>query len=269
MGENEEMDPYDVDASTSFGTVSTTLDQTGITKALEEESSQPSISKLSTLRLKLKSLRALNFTKSFKSAVSLKSPRSCSPNVLESRFKTCASLKRVDTPHALVFQSPDELAISRAISSALSTKARANRDGESVEPVVSVDSKVVGGSTSSNGTSKVTSNAEGDLMDVDDQSVEQSTFELSTLWHVIVSCIICIVLAGPAIVVDEIADVFRVLGSTSNPISGYILPTCFVLLLVPPGDMRKIKGLAVLMSMVVSVVSVSALYQQVRDLAVN
>merc|ERR1719361_144135 len=81
--------------------------------------------------------------------------------------------------------------------------------------------------------------------------------KLGTLWHVIVSCIICVILVAPAIAFTSLDDVITMLGSTCNPMSGYILPTIFVLALVPKEEQRKMKILAVFMSLVVGVVSVS------------
>merc|ERR1719266_1508762 len=90
--------------------------------------------------------------------------------------------------------------------------------------------------------------------------------EFGRVNHVVVSIIICVVLAAPAIFVDQIDDVFRVLGCTSNPVSGYILPTCFVLVLVPSNERKGMKIIAVLMSLVVAAVSISAFYQRICEI---
>merc|ERR1711879_1032545 len=90
---------------------------------------------------------------------------------------------------------------------------------------------------------------------------------LSTLKHVIISCVICIVLAVPAMFVDDIDVVFGLLGCTTNPISGYILPTCFVLLLVPSNEQKRMKVTAVMMSVVIAVLSVFNLYNKIVDLS--
>merc|ERR1711879_283070 len=96
----------------------------------------------------------------------------------------------------------------------------------------------------------------------DDEEVDE--LKLGTLWHVIVSCIICVILVAPAIAFKSLDGVITMLGSTCNPTSGYILPTIFVLALIPKMEQRKMKILAVFMSLVVGVVSVFSLYQLLK-----
>jgi len=96
----------------------------------------------------------------------------------------------------------------------------------------------------------------------DDEEVDD--LKLGTLWHVIVSCIICVILVAPAIAFKSLDGVITMLGSTCNPTSGYILPTIFVLALIPKMEQRKMKILAVFMSLVVGVVSVFSLYQLLK-----
>jgi len=110
---------------------------------------------------------------------------------------------------------------------------------------------------------KTASNPKGPGIDSND---DIDPTDLGTVAHIMFTLFICVVLAAPAVFVDEIAVVFRLLGCTSNPISGYILPTVFVLNLVPSNEARKMKVIAVSMSLVVAAVSAMALYQRICDI---
>merc|ERR1719499_2808257 len=94
----------------------------------------------------------------------------------------------------------------------------------------------------------------------------ESESVLAVISHVTYTLLICVVLAGPAIFVNRIDDVFRLLGSTTNPMSGYLLPTVFVLSLVPPKQHTPLKIIALIMSVAVASVSGIAFYQQICDI---
>lgn len=68
-----------------------------------------------------------------------------------------------------------------------------------------------------------------------------------------------------------VAQVFGFIGCTTNPVTGYILPTYFVWRLVPEDHTqhRGIKILALLMVVVVSSISVGSLYFKIHDIATN
>jgi len=84
--------------------------------------------------------------------------------------------------------------------------------------------------------------------------------------HVVFSLFITAVLSVPAMYIQNIGDVFKIMGCTSNPVTGYILPTVFVLALVPKNQQKPVKVVAVIMSVMVFVMSMMALYERICDI---
>jgi len=96
-----------------------------------------------------------------------------------------------------------------------------------------------------------------------DDEDEMSWKELTI--HILFSVFICCVLAIPACVVKEISVIFRFCGATSNPITGYILPTVFVVSLVPSHQQKPMKIVAVLMSIIIGAMSCVSFAKIIMD----
>eukprot|EP00485_Elphidium_margaritaceum_P011764 CAMPEP_0202693038 /NCGR_PEP_ID=MMETSP1385-20130828/7258_1 /ASSEMBLY_ACC=CAM_ASM_000861 /TAXON_ID=933848 /ORGANISM="Elphidium margaritaceum" /LENGTH=504 /DNA_ID=CAMNT_0049348665 /DNA_START=22 /DNA_END=1536 /DNA_ORIENTATION=+ len=79
--------------------------------------------------------------------------------------------------------------------------------------------------------------------------------------HILVTFAICAVCVTISVLVSDIATVFGLIGCTTNPITGYILPTFFVWKLVPKHDQqhRTIKILSLVMVLIVAVISLLSL----------
>merc|ERR1712173_301409 len=81
--------------------------------------------------------------------------------------------------------------------------------------------------------------------------------------HVVLTMVISIAMTVPALFVEDIVTMFIVMGCTITPIFGYLLPTYFVLWFVPFKQHRGMIVSAVVMCMIITVVSVLAIYQQI------
>ena len=89
--------------------------------------------------------------------------------------------------------------------------------------------------------------------------------------HVIVTFVIVLVCVLVSVVVTDIATVFGFIGCTTNPITGYVLPTYFVWKLVPKQDRQyqRIKIMSVIMVVIVVCVSVGSIYHKIYVIATN
>merc|ERR1712187_855823 len=89
--------------------------------------------------------------------------------------------------------------------------------------------------------------------------------QIPLLPHVIVTFLIVLVCVLVSVVVTDIATVFGFIGCTTNPITGYVLPTLFVWKLVPKSHVkhRNIKIMSILMVVIVVGISVSSIYYKI------
>ena len=89
--------------------------------------------------------------------------------------------------------------------------------------------------------------------------------------HIFVTFGICLLCVMVSVVVTDIATVFGFIGCTTNPITGYILPTLFVYRLVPKHETKHnlIKRLALIMIIIVSLISLGSIYYKIYVIATN
>lgn len=89
--------------------------------------------------------------------------------------------------------------------------------------------------------------------------------QIPTIPHFCVTFGITLICVLISVVVSDIATVFGFIGCTTNPITGYILPTYFVWKLVPNEHTQHnlIKRIALIMIIIVSLISLGSIYYKI------
>eukprot|EP01083_Nonionella_stella_P027747 76433_1 len=95
--------------------------------------------------------------------------------------------------------------------------------------------------------------------------------QIALIPHVMVTFGICLLCVLVSVAVTDIATVFGFIGCTTNPITGYVLPTYFVWKLVPDKDVqhRRIKIISLVMVVVVVSVSLGSIYHKIYVIATD
>merc|ERR1712174_133680 len=77
--------------------------------------------------------------------------------------------------------------------------------------------------------------------------------QINTVPHILVTFGIVIVCLSVSVSVKDISKIMRFIGSTTNPITGYVLPTYFVWKLIPKRDNKYkiIKMISIIMVIIV------------------
>lgn len=81
------------------------------------------------------------------------------------------------------------------------------------------------------------------------ESEQSMDYQLGLVPHVLLTFVICLAVAIPAICVQRIEFIFQIMGCTIIPVQCTILPTLFVVSLVPSKQKRPTKVIAVLLSL--------------------
>merc|ERR1712228_757926 len=87
----------------------------------------------------------------------------------------------------------------------------------------------------------------------------QTTAEISTTWHVVITFLFVSANVALGVAVKSIAVVFGFLGSTTYPTLGYILPAAFFCKITPSGMYKTRKVISVIIAVVVGFISVFSL----------
>mmetsp|Transcript_6169 Transcript_6169/g.9667 ORF Transcript_6169/g.9667 Transcript_6169/m.9667 type:complete len:459 (+) Transcript_6169:33-1409(+) len=90
-----------------------------------------------------------------------------------------------------------------------------------------------------------------------DDQLDPKTSSLS--FHVCVSVGMVVAALLPAILIQDISKVFTVLGSTTNPVICYVLPSLFILRAAPSSMYKVEKFASVLLAVCISIISVISL----------
>merc|ERR1712176_903990 len=91
--------------------------------------------------------------------------------------------------------------------------------------------------------------------------------QINTVPHILVTFGIVIVCLSVSVSVKDISKIMGFIGSTTNPITGYVLPTYFVWKLIPKRDNKYkiIKMISIIMVIIVISVSLGSLYMKICD----
>jgi len=104
------------------------------------------------------------------------------------------------------------------------------------------------------------------LMDI----ISLKTANTSTSWKVALTIMICAICAAVTALCGDVSTVFGIMGSTTNPVTGYFLPTYFVWKMVPEQEagnrsLRRLKWSSLVMSAVILLISIGSLYIKMVD----
>merc|ERR1711997_693045 len=87
----------------------------------------------------------------------------------------------------------------------------------------------------------------------------QTTNQISTKWHVIITFLFVSANVALGVAVKSIAVVFGFLGSTTYPTLGYILPAAFFCKITPSGMYKTRKIIAVIQAVFIAFISLCSL----------
>eukprot|EP00483_Globobulimina_turgida_P006033 UN06043 len=92
---------------------------------------------------------------------------------------------------------------------------------------------------------------------------DKTTKQITTAWHVVITVLFITATVLLGVSVKSIAVVFGILGSTTYPLLGYILPAMFFYKMAPSGSHKIRKIIAITQAICIAIISLNSLAYKV------